>query len=79
MTPSFNDPKGYLQIFGLNPRTPENIDEILTPYYRALALKWHPDKNGGNPEETQKFKKLQVAYEVLSDPQKRDCYLNSGL
>jgi hypothetical protein len=42
--PSFGAPKGYFQIFGLDPRTPENIDENLTTYYRALALKWHPDK-----------------------------------
>ncbi|KAJ0128909.1 4-O-dimethylallyl-L-tyrosine synthase [Fusarium oxysporum f. sp. albedinis] len=77
--PSFGDPKGYFQIFGLDPRTPENIDEILAPYYRALALKWHPDKNGDDPEKTQKFKKLQTAYEVLSDPEQRNRYLNSGL
>ncbi|RYC79447.1 hypothetical protein BFJ63_vAg17671 [Fusarium oxysporum f. sp. narcissi] len=75
--PSFVDPKGYFQIFGLDPRTSENIDEILVPYYRALALKWHPDKNGDDPEKTQKFKKLQAAYEVLSDPERRNRYLNS--
>ncbi|KAH7169763.1 uncharacterized protein B0J16DRAFT_325632 [Fusarium flagelliforme] len=76
--PSFNDPKGYFKIFGLDPRTLENIDEILNPYYRALALKWYPDKNGDDPEKTEKFKKLQTAYEILSDPEQRNRYLASG-
>ncbi|KEY74790.1 hypothetical protein S7711_09923 [Stachybotrys chartarum IBT 7711] len=76
--PSFGDPEGYFKIFGLDPRTPENIDDILTIYYCALALKWHPDKTGNNPEKTRKFKKLQAAYEVLSDPEQRNRYLTNG-
>jgi hypothetical protein len=55
-TPSFTDSKGYFKIFGLDLRTPENIDEILNPCYRALALKWHPDKNGDDPGKTEKFR-----------------------
>jgi hypothetical protein len=77
-TSSFSDPRGYFNIFGLDPRTSEHMDEILTSYYRALALRWHPDKNGGDPEKTQKFKKLQTAYEILSDPEQRNRYLTSG-
>jgi len=42
--------------------------------YRKLALKNHPDK-GGDPET---FKKMTVAYEVLSDPEKRDLYDKYG-
>jgi curved DNA-binding protein len=41
--------------------------------YRKLAMKHHPDRNGG--DETQ-FKKIQEAYEVLSDPSKRQQYDN---
>ncbi|KAH7169737.1 uncharacterized protein B0J16DRAFT_200365, partial [Fusarium flagelliforme] len=76
--PSFNDPKGYFKIFGLDPRTLDNVDEILYPYYRVLALKCHPDKNGDDPEKTKKLKKLQTAYEILSDPEQRSRYLASG-
>lgn len=43
--------------------------------FRRLALRKHPDK-GGDPEE---FKKIQAAYEVLSDPTKREKYDTFGL
>ena len=49
-------------------------DEIKKAY-RKLALKCHPDK-GGDPE---KFKEIGAAYEVLSDPEKRQTYDRFGL
>ena len=50
--------------------SPEDIKKA----YRKLALKHHPDR-GGDPEQ---FKKLQTAYEVLSDPQKRQNFDQFG-
>lgn len=49
-------------------------DEIRQAYLK-LAKQYHPDKNLNNQEEaTQKFKEIKMAYEVLSDPQKRQQY-----
>lgn len=46
--------------------------------YRKLALQHHPDRNKGNKESEEKFKEVTKAYEVLSDPQKRQTYDQFG-
>lgn len=48
-------------------------DEIKTAF-RRLALKYHPDKNPGDPEAERLFKEVAAAYDALSDPIKRGSY-----
>ncbi|KAK2965937.1 hypothetical protein RJ640_005353 [Escallonia rubra] len=50
-------------------------DDDLKKSYRRLAMIWHPDKNPTNKREAEaKFKQISEAYDVLSDPQKRQIY-----
>jgi DnaJ-class molecular chaperone len=44
--------------------------------YRIMAMKYHPDKNPDDGEAEAKFKECAEAYEVLSDPEKRERYDN---
>jgi len=57
---------------------PDCAESQLKTAYKKGALKWHPDKNAHNPEAADKFKDLSHAYEVLSDPQKRQIYDQYG-
>jgi DnaJ-class molecular chaperone len=68
--------KDFYEILGVSKNA--TSDEIKKAY-RKLALKYHPDRNGNkNPESEKKFKEINDAYQVLSDPQKKSQYDQYG-
>ena len=54
--------------------TPTATPTELRRSYRRLARKYHPDLNRHNPDNDQRIKRLNEAYNVLSDPAKRAAY-----
>ena len=67
--------RDYYEVLGVSRNATE--DE-LKHAYRALAKKYHPDTNQGNPEAEAKFKEASEAYAILSDPDKRRQYDQFG-
>jgi molecular chaperone DnaJ len=53
-------------------------DATIKSAYRKLAMKFHPDKNGGCKDHEAKFKAVSAAYDCLKDPQKRAAYDRFG-
>merc|ERR1712151_168550 len=54
-----------------------SVGQIKKSYF-LKARKCHPDKNPNNPEAEEEFKLISMAYEVLSDPEKREAYHRHG-
>jgi DnaJ-class molecular chaperone len=54
-----------------------SADEIKSAY-RKLAVKYHPDKNPGDKKAEEKFKELSEAFDILSDPKKKQAYDSMG-
>lgn len=64
----------YYEVLGVSKNA--NAHELKTAY-RKQALKWHPDRNKSSGA-TDKFKEINKAYEVLSDPKKKELYDQYG-
>lgn len=64
----------YYDVLGVSRKATQ---EEIKAAYRRLALKWHPDRNK-SPEAAEKFKEINKAFEVLSDPKKRELYDQYG-
>lgn len=67
--------RDFYDILGVSKNTP--ADEIKKAY-RKLAIKYHPDKNPGDHAAEEKFKEAAEAYEVLSNPEKKQRYDQYG-
>lgn len=63
------------EVLGISPGASETE---IKKNYRKLAMKYHPDKNALSPDAADKFKEVGHAYEILSDPQKRQIYDQYG-
>lgn len=67
--------KDYYKVLGIERNATQ---ETIKKTYRKLAMKYHPDQNRGNKQAEEKFKDINEAYEVLSDPKKRERYDQLG-
>jgi len=68
--------RDFYEVLGVS-RTATDAD--LKKAYRQLARQHHPDANDGDPESEERFKEISLAYETLSDPQKRSVYDRYGI
>ena len=68
-------PRDYYEILSVSKNA--NQDEIKKAY-RKLAFKYHPDRNKGDKAKEEKFKEASEAYQILSDPKKREQYDRFG-
>lgn len=67
--------RDYYEILGLKKgASPEEIKKA----FRKLAVKYHPDKNAGDKKAEERFKEINEAYAVLSDPEKKAQYDQFG-
>jgi molecular chaperone DnaJ len=67
--------RDYYEILGVGAQATE---AELKKAFRGLAMQYHPDRNAGNKEAEERFKEINEAYAVLSDPDKRAHYDRFG-
>jgi molecular chaperone DnaJ len=67
--------RDYYEILGVERNAGR---DVIKKAYRKKAMKYHPDRNKGNPEAERKFKEASEAYEILRDDQKRQRYDQFG-
>jgi molecular chaperone DnaJ len=68
--------RDYYEVLGVKK---SDDDKTIKKAYKRLAMKHHPDRNADNKEVAEKkFKEIQEAYGVISDPQKRQTYDQFG-
>src|SRR6202035_4898542 len=65
----------YYDLLGVSRKAPQ---KEIRQAYRKLARKYHPDLNPGDKSSEEKFKQVQEAYDVISDPKKRQMYDQFG-
>ena len=67
--------RDYYEVLGIDKTAdPATIKKA----YRKLAKKYHPDSNVGNEAAAEKFKEVNEAYDILSDPEKKKLYDQFG-